>query len=102
MGCLSPLAKEKAEIFRKLWSPPQRMIKSLEGRIVNSRGLGFVEIDDDAFRMLLLEIQPEDPRAIEVKNAPKELEEGGQSTIDELTEIHLGSEDNPTLTLACP
>lgn len=48
------------------------------------------------------EIQPEDPRAIEVKNAPKELEEGGQSTIDELTEIHLGSEDNPTLTLACP
>lgn len=43
-------------------------------------------------------IQPEDPTIIEVKNAPKELEEGGQSTIDELTEIHLGSEDNPRPT----
>jgi len=34
------------------------------------------------------------------KNAPKELEEGGQNTIDELVEINLGNEENPRPTLS--
>lgn len=42
--------------------------------------------------------EDKDPLITEAKDAPKELEEGGQSTVDELTEINLGSEDRPRPT----
>ena len=32
---------------------------------------------------------------VKLKDAPPELEDGGQATIDELEEINLGSEDDP-------
>ena len=35
---------------------------------------------------------------VKLKDAPSELEDGGQATIDELVEINLGSEDDPKPT----
>lgn len=46
-----------------------------------------------------MEIKPtEEPLIVEAKNAPKELEEGSQSTIDDLIEIDLGTEGKPRPT----
>lgn len=46
---------------------------------------------------LIVEVEEalkEDPTIIEVQNAPKELEEGGQSTVDDNVEINLGSDED--------
>lgn len=115
MGCFKPLPKAKAYILRKLWDQPQRKVVALGGRIVNTRGLGFEEPDDEAclstsskghgcyscFSTSECDIEEalkKDPTIIEVKNAPKELEEGGQSTVDDLVEINLGSDEDPRPT----
>ncbi|KAF3336393.1 hypothetical protein FCM35_KLT18979 [Carex littledalei] len=49
--------------------------------------------------MVSLEVEEEgEEYEITAKEAPKELEEGGQNTIDELTEINLGSKETPRPT----
>jgi hypothetical protein len=42
--------------------------------------------------------QEDEQYIIAAKSAPRELEEGGQNTIDDLVEINLGAEENPRPT----
>lgn len=44
------------------------------------------------------ENQTEDDLIVDLKEAPKELEEGGQATVDELKERNLGTEEDPKPT----
>ena len=47
----------------------------------------------------MVSIKPEtEDYTLITKDAPKELEEGGQNTIDELIEANLGTKENPRLT----
>lgn len=115
IGCLKPVPRSKINVFRKLWDPSQRKIFALNGCVVNTRGLGFKEPDDQVYQLTsskeyepyccfstsdcdIEETSRKDPTILEIKNAPKELEEGGQSTIDKLVEINLGSNENPRPT----
>lgn len=108
MGCLKPLYREKIEPFHQLWDPPSRKVRSLDGRMISTRGLGFRESNTQTKKADVLSShvclssydveEDKDPLITEAKDAPKELEEGGQSTVDELTEINLGSEDRPRPT----
>lgn len=74
---------------------------------MKSRGLGFEEPSHNPgyFSCHVIDVnttQGDDQRIFEVKNAPKELEEGGQSTIDDLRKINQGTEENerPTFVSA--
>jgi hypothetical protein len=74
---------------------------------VKSRGLGFEEPSHNPgyFSCHVIDVnttQGDDQRIFEVKNAPKELEEGVQSTLDDLRKRNQGTEENerPTFVSA--
>lgn len=45
LRCTEPLPKERIEMFEKMWHPAQRKVTSLEGHLINTRGLGFEELE---------------------------------------------------------
>ena len=84
----------------------------MQGQGLSKKGLGFQAIEVYECRMMSA-INASDRREedlsdnaandhptknVKLKDAPSELEDGGQATIDELMEINLGSEDDSKAT----
>ena len=101
--------KGKHFLFERLWHPFK---SAMQGQSLSKRGLGFQDRQVyECCMMAAINVSDrgeEDPsedvandhptKDVKLKDAPSELEDGGQATIDELVEINLGSEDDPKPT----
>jgi hypothetical protein len=107
--CLRDISKAEAKRFDDLWSGGQNKILGLDGKIKYSRGLGY-NCDDAAYfegslnerrteesccmtGVEMLDDKTEEDSTPVLKNALKQLEKE-PNTVDELTEINLGTEED--------
>ncbi|KAJ4748743.1 Reverse transcriptase family protein [Rhynchospora pubera] len=121
--CLEPIPEKRARMFRDMWNGYSNEVVKLNGKVANTRGLGFKTQtkgsgsntpqrprQHSCHRITITEIkegettvdkgEPSETEQfiLAAKNAPKQLEEGGQNTIDKLKEINLGTKENPKPT----
>jgi hypothetical protein len=114
--CLRDIFKAESKRFDDLWNGDQNKILDLDGKIKYTRGLGYNCDDATCFEESLnehrsyqiresycmttieaLKDESEEDSAPILKNALKQLEKT-PNTIDELTEVNLGTEEDPQPT----
>ncbi|XP_020081023.1 uncharacterized protein LOC109704671 [Ananas comosus] len=110
-------SRANRKFFQKMWNPQQKRVVLPNGRTIHTRGLGYhqsahmhkitnndslvmrhtctmITIKDIKQDKDMISIEPVKTKLLELKDAPQELEDGGQATVDELLEINLGNEED--------
>jgi hypothetical protein len=111
--CLRDMSKAEAKRFSDLWNGSQNKVLGLDGKIKYTRGLGYNCDDAACFEgslnerrteenccMTIVEVlddKSEEDSTPVLKNALKQLEKES-NTVNELTEINLGTEEDPRPT----
>ncbi|XP_020080518.1 uncharacterized protein LOC109704178 [Ananas comosus] len=107
LGCPTRRSWANHKFFQRMWNPPQRRSILPNDKSSNTRGLGYyrsfayqdiytcnmINANEDITEHLV-----DEQKSLEPKDAPQELEDGGQATVDELLEINLGTEEDPRPT----
>lgn len=98
-------SKDRHLLFERIWHPLQI---GVQGQDLSKKGLGYQDIQVYNYHMVLTvdtsnrkdedlteDVPIDHPgKDIKLKDAPAELEDGGQTIIYELVKINLGSEDD--------
>ncbi|XP_020081530.1 uncharacterized protein LOC109705200 [Ananas comosus] len=107
LGCPTRRSWANHKFFERMWNPPQRRSTLPNGKSSNTRGLGYYRSStyQDIYTCNVINANADiaehlvdEQKSLEPKDAPQELEDGGQATVDELLEINLGTEEDPRPT----